>query len=68
MTDIRREIFERVFDDLERRHSAFQAFTETMPLQDVDDDRLRYAWHCFRAGWDALARRPMSPHARAWRR
>lgn len=60
MNSVRREIFERVFDDLERQHSAFEAFTETMPLQDVDDDRLRYAWQCFRAGWDALSRRPMA--------
>lgn len=58
MTDIRRATFERVFNDLERQHSAFEAFTEIMPLQDVDDELLRYAWQCFRAGWNALASRP----------
>lgn len=56
MSDARREIFERVFDWHECQHSAFGAFgafTEVMPLQDVEDEKLRYAWECFRAGWNA---------------
>lgn len=64
MSDIRRQIFERVFDDLERKHSAFEAFTEIMSLQDVDDEKLRYAWQCFRAGWNALASRGWRPAER----
>lgn len=53
-SDPRREAFERVFDDIERGHSAFQSFTELVPLR--DDDGLRFAWSCFRAGWLERAR------------
>jgi len=55
MSDPRKEAFERVFDDIDRKHSAFPTFVDLVPLR--SDDDLRFAWSCFRAGWNEHARR-----------
>lgn len=54
--DVRREWFERVFwSDVDRAHSAFQAFVDSYSAgtADSDDEVARRDWYAFRAGWNA---------------
>lgn len=52
--DVRREWFERVFwSNVDRMHSAFQAFVDCYAALEINEPLALRDWHTFRAGYNA---------------